>query len=196
MRTFLALLVTLALSAPAADSDPISQSGTTYAYTGPSVDAIWPTIGAVATIPVYSTVDRRYGVRRVVEQWNQAGYVRLVLTSTPCQGCITIRQSSDPAMVTYAEAGRATLLQAAGVIEHCDIVLNLDHFYPQWATGRRNVLAHELGHCLGLGHTVRRRTVMGEWMLDTDGPTLRDLMWVCQVYGGGFTAARSWSSVH
>lgn len=169
-----------------ADGDAPTQVTTPAGYTGPSIYGLWSKVGDVTTIPVYSRVDRRWGVSRIVTEWNEANVVQMVLTSTPCQGCITISQTRN--LTPFGEdigswLGAASVDAPGGVvIQHCDIMLNMRAFFPNWAAGRRSTVAHEIGHCLGLSHSTRENTAVGT-MSGLDGPTWRDLEWIRQLYG-------------
>jgi len=181
VRTLIATLFValLAVASPASAEDglPVPALTVPAGYTGPAIYGLWPKTGNVATVLVYAPVDRRWGVERVARQWNEAGGLRLVLTSTPCQGCITIRKATSPDALADA-----AIYADGGVMQRCDIRLDPSTFFPQWAVGRRSVVAHELGHCLGLGHTTRSNSAVGK-MSGLDGPTWRDLEWIQQLYG-------------
>jgi hypothetical protein len=188
LGTIASLLVALLLvAAPASadEYDPPVPLATPAGYTGPAIYGLWPTPTDVTTIPVYSRADQRWGVARIVRQWNEATSVlQLVLTTEPCQGCITISQSRDRAMFRYESGtvgGFADYTATGGVMQQCDIWMNMNRFFPFWPDRRRSLIAHEIGHCLGLGHTTLSDTVMGPSI--RYGPTWLDRRWLAQLYG-------------
>jgi len=187
MKSLAALALLAALLVPvvpaAADVGvPVTPAAAPAGYTGPAIFGMWPQADTVTTIPIYARADRRWGVRRVVRQWNAASSVQLILTATPCEACpITITQHEPEAFGGLAGWARMRIVD--GVIERCDIELNkLQLVTGGWAIARRRTVAHELGHCLGLGHSTENKTVMGD-MSGLDGPTALDLEWVGQLYG-------------
>lgn len=154
-------------------------------YAGPNILGAWPTVNGVAQIPVYSTAPARWEVARVIRKWSRASTVNLFMTSAPCEGCITVRQSSDTVEFHNGDyVGLAYYQAPTGVMERCDIsmssVITKAKYYRSYIN---RILSHEVGHCLGLDHISSPDSVMDIANYMAPFPSKLDLAWVDQIHG-------------
>jgi predicted Zn-dependent protease len=78
--------------------------------------------------------------------WSMYGNLR----SVPVRGEADITVTNGEPIFRYAHSDPQSL---DGVVKGCEIVLD-EEFYTLSATGQRAILAHEIGHCLGLFHSL------------------------------------------
>lgn len=85
-----------------------------------------------------------------VALWRGASALQLVAGGTD----IVVRSGPLVPPVHYAgQPAQANLSLAGNAIAHCEVRVEPGAFAQLSEAGRRNVVAHELGHCLGLDHS-------------------------------------------
>lgn len=152
------------------------------AEANPPAEGIW----GVPVIKVHSAVAKDWRATKAIRTWRQGLPAGMTIkgVSAPCLGCITIREVAD--IPGYEQASgvadwRFSWDGAKFTMQHCDIQVKSS------VTGlyRRSVLAHEIGHCLGLPHTEPG----SDSIMRTDlanvgpvGPTATDLAWLREEY--------------
>jgi len=127
-------------------------------------------IGArwAGTIRVYdATGDARWGVAQAAHEWAASG-VPIVVVTTPCApGCITVIE--DPYL---AYVGLSSWSVSGTTITSCTVRLLTPHAAMTWA---HRITGHELGHCLGLAHTLHKGSIMVTGTLTPLAPIPWDL---------------------
>lgn len=170
-RARLAYTVTHVEEAPAVEAAPVIEAR-------PAAVGRWLT-----PVTLYApTLAADWQVDAVVAAWNTAlpADRRITVTATPCGTdltCIPIRTAPMADLYSPVD-GLAWWVPVDGVMQACSIDLAIE--VP--TADRGGVLAHELGHCLGLPHWDNPASIM-----DTNGhpatPQPIDLAWVTDTYG-------------
>lgn len=142
MRKVVAALVTAAIilvAAPAhADVSGKWNITTVNVYAGPNLDDTWK-------------------LNKIINEWSM-GPVQLHRVYAPCTNCITIKRVPNPVLNNEPQGGIAWTYNATdGSIYNCAIELRSKGTHRLY---RPRVLAHELGHCIGLNHNMLKNSVM------------------------------------
>jgi predicted Zn-dependent protease len=149
----------------------------------PSATAGVPNDGrwAKPVVDVYSTVlESQWQVARAIEGWNASeATVTLRMVTTPCEGCITVTKMRSPADMPDTATAIANLTAPAGVSEHCTIYVRPGDRSKRGIPG---VMAHELGHCLGLRHVRSWGSIMGRGVWTLMEPRPVDLERLARLY--------------
>jgi hypothetical protein len=121
-------------------------------------------------------------VAHAVGSWDHLSRLHLAATATPCtsgEACIEVGvRALNPTL-----GGWATWHTANGAITACTVTINATPAYPLTMAQRDDVALHELGHCLGLGHSAQRPSVMDETVEPLTGPTNVDGEALRALYG-------------
>jgi hypothetical protein len=126
-------------------------------------------------IRVYdATGDARWGVAQAAREWAASG-VPIVVVTTPCApGCITVIE--DP---YQPYVGLSSWSANGTTITSCGVRLLTPHAAMTWA---HRITGHELGHCLGLAHTLHKGSIMVTGTLTPPAPTSWDLGQLRRLY--------------
>lgn len=114
----------------------------------------WADASATVTAPV--ALGEGWRVKAAVRKWNNAAGGLVTITYVDGPADITVRTQPDVQKGMWGEA--APLIWEDWSLASVDI--NLYNNVP--VEHRHRVVLHEMGHALGLGHTLSRRSVMGE----------------------------------
>lgn len=112
----------------------------------------------VVTVQLHPNIGKSWQARRMIRSWNAAGSIHLTITYSTCvTNCIVVKRKRPPA-INPEWGGVAWAQQTDGVISHCDV--NLNTSVTNWPVARAHIIAHEIGHCLGLPHSDDPNSVM------------------------------------
>lgn len=137
--------------------------------------------------------------KNAINAWNQTNSFKFVLTNNPqsqiiCDERNLTSTKQDDGLTTSQELGntKTSYLQQAKLIQHANVVLDNsglltkenDKHNSQYATW---VAEHELGHAIGLDHTVQNANSVMVPSNPQHGITENDIITVKQLYGLGTT---------
>lgn len=154
-----------------------------------------PTATNIGVYVYPSAAGRGYRITRAIREWREGlpASVTLRAVSAPCVGCITVAEvpGKIEGYPTYSGMALWQFVSEWGpdgvtpvlLLSHCDIVLSSPMSFPQY---RPSIMAHELGHCLGLEHVAPESHSVMTPGISPDGidaPTAEDIARLRLAYG-------------
>lgn len=114
-------------------------------------------------------------VRAAAERWDDANPTDYRYTTKPCPTgaqCVVVRQSE----LAGSTVGSAATGRSGTTIVSADVVLDTTFGRKNGAVRRTNVVCHELGHALGLGHRSGTGSCMTSYVTDVKTPARADIV--------------------
>lgn len=123
-----------------------------------------------AEVSVYNKSDWKLATMQAIQKWNEANIgVKFVLSNTPTHADLIIE--TDEKKVTQSETcmlcmGRATLGRNVGKQAYIWLLPDIEHNDKQMRPEDTAVVAHEMGHILGLEHRQDTCSLMNPQLKD------------------------------
>ena len=136
---------------------------------------------SATVIQVYApNLDPQWKVWRAIADWDKAGVLDIQRALEPCANCVVVEEVAHYPAVDGRPWRGLAYLDVSGsenVIDGCTIHLSSET-RPRF---RKSVLAHELGHCLGVPHLNIFNSLMHS---TTQRPTRHDYRYLTKLYAG------------
>jgi hypothetical protein len=121
-------------------------------------------------------------VRAAAERWSAGNPVEFRYTTTACptgSQCVVVRQAE----LAAPAVGSTATAHVGNNITSSTVILDKSFGRTNSAAHRRNVVCHELGHSLGLGHRAGTSSCMTSYVTNQRYPAAADITLLKTMYG-------------
>jgi hypothetical protein len=121
-------------------------------------------------------------VRAAAARWSAGNPVAFRYTTKPCPAgsqCVVVRQAE----LAAPAVGSTATARVGNTITSSTVILDRTFGKTTSATHRQNVVCHELGHSIGLGHRAGTSSCMTSYVTNQRYPAAADITLLKTMYG-------------